>query len=218
VAQVQALMPDGTHVVVMGDGEFDGIGLQEVIEHYGWHYVCRVAENTVLVIGDDTLHVADLLIAPGGCYGIPDVQMTAQHYGPVMIVRIWEEGQETSLSLVTNLELAEEAWAWYRLRARIETFFSDQKSRGFHLDKSHVSDPSRLARLMIAACLAYIWIIYLGVLAKRDDWVSIIHRTDRCDLSLFQLGLRLLAHLLKEGLPIPITINVQILAEERLRE
>ena len=66
------------------------------------------------------------------------------------------------------------------------------------MHKSHISDPERLARLMIAACLAYIWIIYLGVIAKRDGWVAIIHRPDRCDLSLFQLGLSLLEHFLDE--------------------
>jgi len=42
----------------------------------------------------------------------------------------------------------------------IEIFCSDQKSRGFHIHKSHISDPQRLSRLLIAACLAYIWIIY----------------------------------------------------------
>ena len=40
------------------------------------------------------------------------------------------------------------------------SYFSDQKSRGFHLHKSHISDPQRLSRLLIAACLAYIWIVY----------------------------------------------------------
>lgn len=62
-------------------------------------------------------------------------------------------------------------------------------SSAFH--KSHISDPQRLAQLMIAACLAYIWIIYLGNLSKKQRWDKIIHRTDRCDLSLFQMGLRL---------------------------
>jgi hypothetical protein len=38
----------------------------------------------------------------------------------------------------------------------IETFFSDQKSRGFHLHQSHISDPQRLSRLLIGAWLAYI--------------------------------------------------------------
>lgn len=114
-----------------------------------------------------------------------------------------------------------------RLRAHIETFFSNQKSRGFHLDTSHLSDPSRLNRLMtaaclasmmIAACLASIWIIYLGVLAHRDGWAATMHRADRCDLRLFQLGCCLLTHLLKEGLPIPTTINMRRFAEERYRE
>ena len=58
---------------------------------------------------------------------------------------------------------------------------------------------------MIAACLAYIWIIWLGVIAKRDQWLALIHRSDRCDLSLFQLGLRLLDYLLNYDLPIPFS-------------
>ena len=66
---------------------------------------------------------------------------------------------------------------------------------------------------MIAACLAYIWVIHLGVPAKRDNWVKIIHRTDRCDLSLFQLGLDLLEHFLDEHLPIPVAFQMPALTE-----
>jgi len=42
--------------------------------------------------------------------------------------------------------------------------------------------------------LAYIWIVYLGSLCEKDGWRNVIHRSDRCDVSLFQLGLRLLEH------------------------
>ncbi len=76
-------------------------------------------------------------------------------------------------------------------------------SRAFHLHKSHLRDPARLARLLIAACLAYLWVVYLGVCALRDAWLKRLHRQDRCDLSLFRLGLRLLARCLKDDLPIP---------------
>jgi hypothetical protein len=31
-----------------------------------------------------------------------------------------------------------------------------------------------------------------------QGWISIIHRSHRCDLSLFQLGIRLLNHFLNE--------------------
>jgi hypothetical protein len=56
--------------------------------------------------------------------------------------------------------------------------------------------------------LAYLWIIYLGVTAHREHWVSIIHRSDRCDWSLFRMGLALLDHFLNEDLPIPISFNL----------
>lgn len=111
---------------------------------------------------------------------------------------------------MTKISSAEEAWRLYTKRFRIETFFSDQKSRGFHLHKSPLADPARLARLLMAACVAYIWIIYLGALCAQDGWLSILHRGDRCDLSLFQLGLRLLEHLWNEDHVIPVAFYVSI--------
>src|SRR5229473_5641061 len=90
------------------------------------------------------------------------------------------------------------------------TFFSDQKSRGFNIHKSHLTDAQRLSRLLIASCLAYIWLVYLGSLCQKERWQSIVHRRKRCDLSLFQLGLRLLEHFLNEELPIPVQFHVII--------
>ena len=90
----------------------------------------------------------------------------------------------------------------------IETFFSDQKSRGFHLHKSPITDHKRLSRLLIAACLAYFWIVYLGALCTKEGHGDIIHRRRRCDLSLFQLGLRMLDYFLNEDLPIPVAFHI----------
>ena len=100
----------------------------------------------------------------------------------------------------------EEACEYYRRRFRIETFFSDQKSRGFNLHKSHQANTERLKRLLIPACLAYIWMIFLGETVEKDKEVmKQIHRADRCDLSLFQIGLRYLEYLLNYGLSIPVS-------------
>ena len=60
------------------------------------------------------------------------------------------------------------------------------------------------------AGLAYLWIIYLGALCAQDGWIRMIHRGDRCDLSLFQLGLRLLEHLLNEDRAIPVAFYVSV--------
>lgn len=117
---------------------------------------------------------------------------------------VWEQPFKQPLYLVTNMADLEAAVALYKKRAHIETFFSDQKSRGFNIDKSHLSDPKRLSRLLIASCLAYLWLVYLGVCALQQEWRKCLHRRKRCDLSLFRLGLRLLARCLKDDIPIPV--------------
>lgn len=201
--QLLPILPEKADVVVLGDGEFDSVELQRFLTDQGWDYVCRTAKDT-LVYCQGTWQRLDDLALPDLCLSLPDVAFTEQAYGPVTVVVWWERAYAQPVYLVTSLCLAEEACYWYRRRMRIETFFSDQKSRGFHLDKSHLSDPQRLSRLLMAACLAYIWIIYLGVHAHGHGWVPVIHRSDRCDLSLFQIGLDLLDHFLNEELAIPV--------------
>ncbi len=211
--RVHEIVPERADVILVGDGEFDGIILQATIDAYGWEYVCRTAKNAQLGAEGEHFSFHEVGVEPGEFIGLPNVTFTLQAYGPVLAIAWWDARYEEPIYLVTNMELAEEACYWYAKRYRIETFFSDQKSRGFNLHRSHISDPARLARLLIAACLAYIWIIYLGVIAKRDDWVKVIHRTDRCDLSLFQLGLNLLDHFLNEHIRIPVAFQMPRLAE-----
>jgi len=205
--QLKTVMPADHPAIFLGDGEFDGIELQAALQALGWSYACRTAKNVQLYEAGELFSFADLMLSPGDCLEIPAVQFTRQAYGPVMVIGWWKKGFKDPIYLVTNFELVEEACYWYSKRFQIETFFSDQKSRGFNLHKSHLFDPVRLARLMLATCLAYIWMIYLGITAKQENWVPIIHRTDRCDWSLFHLGLGLLEHLLNEDLPIPVAFN-----------
>ncbi len=203
LAQVQPLIPPGADVTVLGDGEFDGTEFQALLRQLHWQYVCRTAPNILMTVYDREWHIGALAPKRGEALAVRPAWMTAAQYGPVSILALWEAAYEAPLYLVTNMLDLDAAVGLYRKRAHIETFFSDQKSRGFQLHKSHLSDPQRLTRLLIAACLAYLWIVYLGVCALRDDWLKRLHRRDRCDLSLFRLGLRLLARCLKDAIPIP---------------
>lgn len=214
--QIQPLLPAGAQVVLVGDGEFDGVALQSRAESYGWQYVLRTAQNTCLRQGNIPF-TCQQLSPRYGSYSFADALFTQQGYGPVRVIGWWGEGYDEPLYLVTNLDHVEQAFAYYRKRPLIETFFSDSKSRGFHLHKSHLDQPKRLARLMMGACLAYIWIVYLGYTAVQEGWLAYLHRTDRCDLSLFQLGLRFLDHLLNEDLPIPISFRLEVGEEEELK-
>ena len=120
----------------------------------------------------------------------------------------WRHDCKEPIHLVTNMQCPDEACRFYGKRFKIETFFSDEKARGFNLQKSHLSNQKRLNRLLMAAFLAYYCIIALGVRTIHEGWQRIIHRTDRCDLSLFQLGLRLLDLLLEEDITIEINLHI----------
>ncbi len=205
--KIQALLPTDCEVIFLGDGEFDGVQLQAALTAAGWEYVCRTAKNSIVIDDGDEFALSELALAPGECIDMPNVRFTRAAYGPVLLIAWWRSGYDEPLYLVSNMACVGEACSWYRRRFRIETFFSDQKSRGFNLQKSHLSAPERLQRLLLATCLAYIWIIYLGVQARSDPkTLRQIHRADRCDLSLFQLGLRYLNHLICQGARLPFSL------------
>jgi hypothetical protein len=212
VKQVPSLLPLGVSGVLLGDGEFAGTLLPQTLQDAHWSYVVRTGSNITVLWDGERFRCATVAACskPGTLVALTDVRVTEAAYGPVMLLCGWAKEYQAPLHLLTNIASADEACDLYAKRFRIETFFSDQKSRGFHLHQSHLSDPTRLARLLIATSLAYIWIIYLGALCAHDGWISIMHRGDRCDLSLLQLGLRLLDYLLNADFTIPVTFYISI--------
>jgi DDE family transposase len=203
LSQVHSIMPQGASVIFLGDGEFDGTKLQADLRRAEWLYICRTASNIRISACGVSFQVSDLGPERGELLAVSPAWMTGAQYGPLSLLAIWEQQYQEPIYLVTNMVDLDMALQMYKLRPHIETFFSDLKSRGFHIHKSHLRDPKRLSRLLIACCLAYLWLVYLGVCAVRSDWMKRLHRQDRCDLSLFRLGLRLLARALKDHIPIP---------------
>jgi hypothetical protein len=207
--KVIPLIPEDRQVIFLGDGEYDGIRLLAAIADQGWQYVCRTAKNILVCeqLGEEPFwySLSELPIDPEELIELPDVGITQEAYGPVNILAFRQEANKEPFYLVTNCELPEEAREWYKKRFQIETFFSDQKSRGFHLAHSHLAEPDRLARLLIATCLAYIWLVFLGAMVQREGQIGAIHRKHRCDLSLFQIGLTWVEYCLDQELPITVT-------------
>lgn len=208
---VKPLIPAESSVILLGDGEYDTPEmLSWVSTQTTWFFVSRTASNLLVsTTPDEWFALQTWNLQPGDWREAPDALFTqSKAVGPYLVIGCWDKRFDEPLYLVTNFTYAPEALYGYQKRYRIETFFSDQKSRGFHIHKSHLADPARLARLLIAACLAYIWIIYLGVTAWQTGQAGLIDRNDRRDLSLFQIGLRWLTHLLKWQKPLPIAFKV----------
>src|SRR6266568_2974802 len=140
---MRACLPEGTPVVFLGDGECDGTALQGTLNEAGWSSVCRTAQRTVATWEGETFRL-DALGAwsqPGTLIALQEVQFTSDAYGPVMVLSCWAKGYQKPLYLVSKMASAEEACRYYQKRFRIETFFSDQKSRGFHIPPNLVVAP-----------------------------------------------------------------------------
>jgi hypothetical protein len=57
VELVRHLIPEGTKVVCLGDGECDGRPLQETMHEAGWWYACRTSKGNTATWDDETFSV-----------------------------------------------------------------------------------------------------------------------------------------------------------------
>jgi hypothetical protein len=175
VNKLRPLIPESTkQVVFLGDGEFDGTSLQQTLTDFGWKYVSRTSYNITIYADDEPFQIEILAaILPQGYHkALRNCKITKKKYGPVTAVAWWGDDHDEPIFLVTNFWSASKACEYYSMRFTIETFFSDQKSRGFNINKSHLSSPQRLTRLMYASCLAYLWIIFFWYLGIGDRFVQ----------------------------------------------
>jgi len=206
------IIPAKATVIFLGDGEFDRAMLLTIIKHKKWHFVCRTGKNRVLYEKNDPFSFQQISIFDDDFFRVPKVRFKESHLEFDAIIW-WDQKHKEPIYLIETLELAQEAMSWYQKRFRIETMFSDKKSRGFYIHKSHISAPDRINRLLIATSLAYIFIVYFGIYAIAKGYDKQIHRTERNDLSFTQLGFRLLEHLLNSRKPIPIIVQLSLFKE-----
>ena len=99
VELVGALIPEGSKVVFLGDGEFDGTGLQKTMNDAGWWYACRTSKRTVATWEDLSFHL-DFLgssIKRGMLIELKEVQLTRNAYGAVMVLCCWARGEAEPL-------------------------------------------------------------------------------------------------------------------------
>jgi hypothetical protein len=198
LTKVELLLPANCQVILLGDAEYDTTEMQQWVQKKdNWDYVLRTSPQIYVQDGSQSQPIGDYSLQKGQFFQRHEVGFTQEASINVTLVGWWSIRYDGPLYLVTNLSNGYQACKYYRRRFQIETFFSDQKSRGFHIHKSHLSDPKRLSRLLLAACLAYIWMVCQGLRLIAEQKTGLIDRTDRIDKSLFRLGLDWIRYALK---------------------
>lgn len=199
--KVLPLLPEGSDVVLLGDAEYDTTEMINWVEkNTVWQYVLRTSPQIYVRSGQKNQPIREYPLEKGQVLHLHEVGFTQTAEVLLNVIGWWASQYEEPIFLVTNIQNAYQACRYYRRRYRIETFFSDQKSRGFHIHKSHLSNPLRLSRLLIAACLAYIWMICQGLQFIASNQAALIDRSDRNDKSIFRLGIDWIKYALKKNI------------------
>src|SRR6266704_7048100 len=103
VELLSQMIPEGTTVVFLGDGAFDGTDLQSTLHEMGWSYVCRTAMSTTATWNGQTFRLATLgaCLQPGRLIALQDVYGTREAYGPSMVLCCGAKGYHEPRYLVS---------------------------------------------------------------------------------------------------------------------
>jgi len=209
LAYVHGLIPKDTPVLLVGDSEFGAVEVLRQLDTWGWRYVLRQkSNNQVRLLGQ--AHWQDfgaLIDHPGQSLWLGPGWLTAKHAYPVNLLAHWESGEDEPWLLATNLLSRQAALRAYRRRMWIDEMFGDLKKHGFDLESTHLRHFLRLSRLTLAVALLYTWLIAMGSRAVKSGHRHLVDRVDRRDLSIFQIGWRLIERRLTNALTVSIHLS-----------
>lgn len=201
---LRPLLPGTMSVTLLGDGEFDGVGLQQCCLGCGWGYVLRTACDTILHEGGERFQPRAVSPAPGErCLFIPQVEFTAERFRYVNFV-CWHDQKKHKdpIFLVSNLSEPWDIIERYDERFSIECLFKDLKTTSFNLHETRLKSGHAISNLLMVAALAFAMLLCLGLEFEHSPVRKKVQRlrTDRQVLSIFAFAVRLVAYLLEHDI------------------
>ncbi len=209
LAEIRPLLPPG-QVVLVADSEFSSVEMLTPIQAWHWFFIVRVRGNVSVQREDDSSFLLKQAgLQKGQTKSWQRITWTAKHaFGPLMLVATWQKDEKDPLYVLTNTNNMQAALLVYAWRFWIEPLFGDFKGRGFHLAQTRIRDPKRLARLLLVACLAFLWSLATGSFVFHSPKQRLVDRNDRDDRSFFQLGYRFIKRSLKLRQLADITFSI----------
>lgn len=189
---IRGLIPQNAPVFLVGDCEFGSITVLRELKKWQWFYVLRQKTNTGVFLKDGARwqHFGDLINKPGESCWLGQGYLTKKNAFLINLLIHWKSDEKEPWCLATNLPDRRTTLRFYKRRMWIEEMFGDFKAHGFDLEHTMLRHADRLSRLTLAVCLLYVWLVSTGTRIIRNGLRTLVDRTDRRDLSIFQIGLR----------------------------
>jgi hypothetical protein len=206
---VQALLPKQAEVWVVGDSGFQAVPLLCWLRQQGWHFVIRQqGRNKVKPDHSPAWRkINQFALQPGQTRYLGWVYLTEKHAaGQFWLILHWAQGEDEPWYLVSDQAGQRRLLRIYKRRMWIEEMYGDMKGHGFDLEATHLNDPDRLARLVLAVCITFVWFMTLGSWVVKRGLRHFVDHKSRRDKSYFRLGWDWGERCLRLGLPIPFQL------------
>lgn len=193
MAEVAAALPPDCVVTLLGDRGITGVGVIDLCAEAQWHYVLRlnVGPRHDLRMrqrdGSDA-PLWDLVTGPGQRWTGRVQVFKKAGWRTVNLTIRWDRAAAEPWVLVSDREAGRDRVREYRRRVRCEATYQDCKRRGFDVERSKLTDLTRIDRLLLALHLALWWGEQLGLRVIRTGQRRRFDRTDRRELSVLRLG------------------------------
>ena len=193
LAPVAAALPAGCQATLLADRGLVGPALVDAAQRVGWHVVLRLrasaGERTRVRLGPGTeQRVAERVTGPGQRWSSPAAIFKDAGWRHGYLTIHWAATAREPWVLFSDRPGGAARVREYRQRAHAEATYADAKGRGFNLERSKVSAPARVERLLLVLHLALWWAFALGATVIRRGQRRLFDRADRRDLSLVRLG------------------------------
>lgn len=208
LASIQPLLPSSTRVVFVGDSEFCGTAVKQLLERWPWDYVVRhKGDHLVQLPGQASWRRFDSLIDRAGQrLWTMNGRVTKKHAHPCHLLAYWRRGEPRPWLLATTLTDPTDVYRLYTRRMWIEELFGDLKKHGFDIEQTRLRHFLRLTRLTLAAALLYVFLVAFGSYVIKRGWRKFVDRTDRRDLSIFRIGYDMFERFLSLGRPVHLRL------------
>ncbi len=161
---VRSWFAEGTEVMLSADRFYGTASLIDWCRQSGWRYRIRLKGNLTLSHEGGELTTGEAVtLLPGGLEG-------AELYGSGVHTNIGilhEPGHPEPWIIAMDAKPGKYTVLDYGMRWGIEPLFSDFKSRGFGLMKSHIQKPDRLEKLILIMTIAMYWAVSCGAVEQR---------------------------------------------------
>jgi len=208
LAYVRSLIPPGAAVFLVGDCEFGAVAVLRQLDSWHWLYVLRQKSDTCVWFSEKEgwQTFGSHFQKAGQSVWLGTGYLTINHIYRVNLLVHWKRGEKEPWCLATNLPDKGMALRCYARRPWIEEMFGDFKKHGFDLERTKLCHFQRLSRLTLAVAILYVWMVSTGTRVVHSGKRHLVDRNDRRDLSIFQIGLRMIERCLTNTLSFRILL------------